>query len=201
MEKLFVYLPVGCRGFYFNEKRNYSWVHVIIYYISCCESTFLWSINLSQRKGLKIAPLLGKISMIIYCVHPAVIWGIQGIARKMGVEKIHSLLLYFLVSTISCIIGCIWSAMLQKSKILRKKESKNYIWISYDTRGVLMEVYKINSHRSKLMALCILSIMICHNTMQFTGMPQSINDAIRLFCQGGRWLLNSIGVRVLLFIS
>lgn len=48
-----------------------------------------------------------------------------------------------------------------------------------------MEVYKINSHRSKLMALCILSIMICHNTMQFTGMPQSINDAIRLFCQGG----------------
>lgn len=88
---------------------------------------FLWSINLSQRKGLKMAPLLGKISMIIYCVHPAVIWGIQGIARKMGVEKIHSLLLYFLVSTISCIIGCIWSAMLQKSKILRKKESKNYI--------------------------------------------------------------------------
>lgn len=65
-----------------------------------------------------------------------------------------------------------------------------------------MEVYKINSHKSKLMALCILSIMICHNTMQFTGMPQSINDAIRLFCQGGgRWLLNSIGVRVLLFIS
>lgn len=64
-----------------------------------------------------------------------------------------------------------------------------------------MEVYKINSHRSKLMALCILSIMICHNTMQFTGMPQSINDAIRLFCQGGRGLLNSIGVRVLLFIS
>ena len=77
---------------------------------------FLCSISLSQRKGLKIAPLLGKLSMIMYCVHPAVIWGIQGIARKMGVERIHSLLLFFLVSIISCMIGYLWSIiMLQKS--------------------------------------------------------------------------------------
>lgn len=48
-----------------------------------------------------------------------------------------------------------------------------------------MEVYKISSHRSKLMALCIFSIMICHNTIQFTGMMQSINDDIRFFLQGG----------------
>lgn len=67
---------------------------------------------------------------------------------------------------------------------------------------VLMDVYKISLHRLKLMALCILSIMICHNTMQFTGIMQSINDDIRFFLQGGGgWLLNSIWIRLLLFIS
>ena len=64
-----------------------------------------------------------------------------------------------------------------------------------------MEVYKISSHRSKLMALCIFSIMICHNTIQFSGIMKNINDAIRLFFAGGRWLLNSIGIRILLLIS
>lgn len=60
-----------------------------------------------------------------------------------------------------------------------------YLNIIWEQGVVLMEVYKISSHRSKLMALCILSIMICHNTIQFTGMMQSINDDIRFFLQGG----------------
>ena len=48
-----------------------------------------------------------------------------------------------------------------------------------------MDVSKISLHRSKLMALCIFSIMICHNTLQLSGTMQSINDAARTFMQGG----------------
>ncbi len=48
-----------------------------------------------------------------------------------------------------------------------------------------MDVSKISLHRSKLMALCIFSIMICHNTLQFGGTMQSINDVVRTFMQGG----------------
>lgn len=70
---------------------------------------FSYSICLNDRITLKAAPILGKISMIVYCIHPAILWLIQAIARKMGVERVHSLLLYILVSTISCLIGLVYS--------------------------------------------------------------------------------------------
>lgn len=92
---------------------------------------FVWSINLSQRKELKIAPLLGKLSMIIYCVHPAIIWGIQGVARKMGVEKLHSLLLFFWVSIISGLLGLFWRIVTSR-KVLCSKSKERKKRISYD---------------------------------------------------------------------
>ena len=84
MEKLFVYLPVGCRGFYFNEKRNYSWVHVIIYYISCCESTFFCGqIDFESRKRLENDAAVGEnIYDNILCSSCGYMGKYQGIARK-----------------------------------------------------------------------------------------------------------------------
>ena len=82
---------------------------------------FGWSINLSQRRRLKIAPLLGKISMIVYCIHPAVIWGIQVIARKIGVKRINSLLLFWGVSIISCLIGLLWNIIMSRKELYFEK--------------------------------------------------------------------------------
>lgn len=85
---------------------------------------FSYAICLSDRITIKTAPILGRISMIIYCIHPAILLLIQTIARKMGIDRIHSLLLFCLVSIISCLIGLVYNIILQQ-----KNNSKSSVQV------------------------------------------------------------------------
>lgn len=141
--------------------------------------------------------------------------GVEIIKRRIKQRKIDSLLLLF-YKTI-CGENNTYFVLIKKITGifvgLRGTEWYCAFWFLLCIFVVYVFMYVIinSARRIKFAVFClsallaiggiVYAIMICHNTMQFTGMPQSINDAIRLFCQGGRWLLNSIGVRVLLFIS
>lgn len=49
----------------------------------------------------------------------------------------------------------------------------------------MTNVNTIGKYRTQLMGLCIISVMLCHNTLQLSGKMQGLNSAARMFFQGG----------------
>ena len=82
---------------------------------------FSYTIYLSDKIKINFAPTLGKMSMIIYCIHPAILWFLRAVCQKFNFEKLNSFVEFIFVTIISIFVSQIYCVANKKFEIIKCK--------------------------------------------------------------------------------
>lgn len=91
--------------YYVGNDKAVSYIFMIL-----PTAYFLFVVLLEISGNVPFAKMLGKMSLIIYCVHPMFCWYIGDVMNS-------SILCFVIVSVVSCIVSFVWVMCLkQKNK-------------------------------------------------------------------------------------